>query len=51
MSDLDLTEAAAWAIIASGVVYAVVSHYGRAAAAVGAALAAFAVKTVLLDVI
>lgn len=50
MSELDLTEAAAWAIIVSGAVYALVSRYGHAAAAVGAAIAALAVKTVLLDV-
>ena len=49
MSELDLTEVSAWAIIAAGAAYAMAAHHGRAAAAVCAALAAFAVKAVLLD--
>ena len=49
MTEVDLTEAAAWALIAGGIVYGLAARYGRATAAVGAALAAFAVKAGLLD--
>jgi hypothetical protein len=51
MAEIDLTEAAAWALIASAVVYGLAARYGRAAAAIGAALAAFAVKAALLDTV
>jgi len=51
MTELALSEAAAWALIVSAVVYGFATRYGRAAAAIGAALAAFAVKTVLLDTV
>jgi hypothetical protein len=51
MAEIDLTEAAAWALIAGAVVYGLAARYGRAAAAIGAALAAFAVKAALLDTV
>jgi len=48
---LELSEVAAWALIAAGVVYALLerSHVTVAGATVGAALAALLVKAALLD--
>ena len=49
MLALDLTEGLAWALIAAGVVYAVLASRGISTAAVGAALVAVATKALLLD--
>ena len=49
MPPLELTEALAWALIAAGVGYAALLARGVSAAAVTAALAALAMKTMILD--
>lgn len=52
MGGLELTEVAAWALIAAALVYAFVDRYvvhGAAGASIAAALAALAVKAALLD--
>ena len=53
MSDIAATELLAWALIAGGLMYWLMTWMGRRAPAamVGAALAALAVKTALIDLI
>ena len=51
MPVLELNEIIVWALIAGGCAYAVAETFGRSAAAVSAALAALAVKTMLLDMV
>jgi hypothetical protein len=48
MPILDATEIAAWALIAGAFAYAVLASRGATTAAVAAALAAIAAKTVLI---
>lgn len=49
LPDMELTEVVARALIFGGIAYAVMETRGLSAAAVSAALAALATKTVLLD--
>lgn len=52
MIGLELTEVAAWALIAAALVYALmrrIAGSGMAGASIAAALAALAVKSALLD--
>ena len=53
MSSIAATELLAWALIAGGLMYWLMTALGRRAPAamVGAALAALAVKTALIDLI
>jgi hypothetical protein len=51
MPILELNDIIAWALIAGGCAYAAAESFGRSAAAVSAALAALAVKTMLIDVV
>jgi hypothetical protein len=51
MPVLELNEIIAWALIAGGCAYAAAQSLGTSAAAVTAALAALAVKTVLLETV
>lgn len=49
MPAMDLTEAVAWALIFGGFAYAALQRLGVGTATVAAALAALAVKSVLLE--
>ncbi len=49
MPEMELTEILAWALIVAGFAYAIMESRGVPVAAVTAALAALATKTVLLD--
>jgi len=49
MPAMEFTEIAAWALIVAGIAYALMESRGLSAAAVTAALAALATKSLLLD--
>jgi len=49
MPEMELTEILAWALIIAGAAYAIMESRGASIAAVTAALAAIATKSVLLD--
>ena len=50
MPELDLTEVAAWALIAGGAAYAALERWSVSGGAIAAALVALATKSALLGV-